>query len=340
MGLIGVGNMGKGIARNLLLKGPAVELKELHVFDTSRQNIVELTKDTGVSSSNTRLVELSSFGDLLSKVDFVALSLPSEKICHNVLFHPSTGIITGYQGRRNSNSTKVKVIIDHGTNSRDFAVECAERTADLTNSSVYYIDAPVSGGPQGAQNGTLTVMMGGNQIAIESVEFLLSLYSAKQIRFGDTGTGAAAKLINQTLVGIHALAACEALRMAKHWNLQEIELLKQMLSISWGQSKVLDLVLADYLEVVQQTPSFNQSSQLNDLLKAIAHKSTGAPLRNMEKDFNCIVQALPVMNKGKEENQGMSYPLTKITDSMIKSACTSEKGLKDAPFLGLFNLLQ
>ena len=77
-----------------------------------------------------------------------------------------------------------------------------------------YIDAPVSGGPKGADDGTLTVMMGGPEPICEYLRPVLHSYASKILHFGPVGSGMAAKLVNQALVAMHAQAACEALYLA------------------------------------------------------------------------------------------------------------------------------
>jgi len=79
---------------------------------------------------------------------------------------------------------------------------------------IIYIDAPVSGGPKGAEDGTLTIMMGGPEQACDVVRPVLDLYASKILHFGSVGSGMAAKLVNQSLVAMHAQAACEALYLA------------------------------------------------------------------------------------------------------------------------------
>jgi 3-hydroxyisobutyrate dehydrogenase-like beta-hydroxyacid dehydrogenase len=92
----------------------------------------------------------------------------------------------------------------------------------------------------------------------------------------------AAKLINQALVGVHAQAAVEAIRMANKLDLKDTALLKDLLAASWGQSKILDLVLNDY-NTVQST-----SSSLAETMEKIRSTASPAPLRNLYKDFHCI----------------------------------------------------
>jgi 3-hydroxyisobutyrate dehydrogenase-like beta-hydroxyacid dehydrogenase len=92
----------------------------------------------------------------------------------------------------------------------------------------------------------------------------------------------AAKLINQALVGIHAQAAVEALRLAEKLELKDTKLLQELLNHSWGQSRLLDLTMTDYHTVKDLSSSFD------DTLQKIKESSSPAPLRNLYKDFHCI----------------------------------------------------
>lgn len=121
----------------------------------------------------------------------------------------------------------------------------------------------------------------------------------------------AAKLVNQALVGVHAQAAVEAITIAQSMGLTDVAKLKQLLSTSWGQSKVLDLVMADFLTAEASGTS-------------LADMKTAAPLRNMQKDFSCI--------------PAVGLPLVHGAGQAISTACSN--GLQDAPFAALINLLK
>ena len=184
------------------------------------------------------------------------------------------------------------------------------------------MDAPVSGGPGGAAAGTLTIMIGGNAEIVTNCKPLLSLYAHNVFHFGETGTGMAAKLINQALVGVHAQAACEALLMAERFNIKGTNILLEMLQTSWGQSKLLELTFADYIKAEKSTWEIVQNS--------------GAPLRNLEKDFSCIskdVNAIDIKNQLSTQ-----LPLTERTHASIGAAC--QKGLANDAFVSLLQILR
>ncbi len=138
----------------------------------------------------------------------------------------------------------------------------------------------------------------------------------------------AAKLINQTLVGIHAQAAVEVIFLAEQMDITDISELKALLSTSWGQSKILDLLLQDYIDMktkLQQSinlsvdskttnnthtsssnntnttnnSSSNNTTQVDLLWDNILRANSAAPLRNMKKDFECIQKEVDLLTKGE-----------------------------------------
>lgn len=86
--------------------------------------------------------------------------------------------------------------------------------ADAARTGIAYLDAPVSGGPAGAESGNLAMMVGGDAAALERATPLLSLLAARIVHVGASGAGQVAKLANNLLVATHLAAAAEALRMA------------------------------------------------------------------------------------------------------------------------------
>jgi 3-hydroxyisobutyrate dehydrogenase-like beta-hydroxyacid dehydrogenase len=92
--------------------------------------------------------------------------------------------------------------------SRRVAAALAERGAEL-------LDAPVSGGPEGAAAGTLAIMVGGAAAAFGRVQPLLETLGGRVAHCGPSGAGAITKLVNQVLVTVHSAVAAEALTLAE-----------------------------------------------------------------------------------------------------------------------------
>jgi 3-hydroxyisobutyrate dehydrogenase len=104
------------------------------------------------------------------------------------------------------------VVVDHSTVSVETAKQAHKMLAEK---NIGFIDAPVSGGVEGARNGTLSVMAGGHAEQLEKVRSALNAYAAKITHMGDTGAGQATKAVNQVLVAGIAQAVCEGLALGE-----------------------------------------------------------------------------------------------------------------------------
>ena len=216
-----------------------------------------------------------------------------------------------------NDNNKNKIVLDHGTFSRSFVLKNHHRAKE---NGIMYIDAPVSGGPQGAALGTLTIMLGGDDDTISIITPILKLYSKKIVHFGAIGNGMGAKLINQALVSIHAQAASEAIVLAETMGLGlETPKLLDMLKDSWGQSKILELAFQDYI---------NAQKNGWDTLD-----SSPAPLRNLVKDMACVQKEF-ISNDDKN-----LCPTINAATNAIHKACTSS-GLENSAFVSLVDLMK
>ena len=120
------------------------------------------------------------------------------------------------------------LLVDCGTVTVDFARElhgtCGAR-------GLRFLDAPVSGGPEGAANGTLSIMAGGAAADFEAARPVLDGMGGYVVRMGDGGAGALTKLINQLLTASNSLAASEALALARRSGLDDPASLKALLAL-------------------------------------------------------------------------------------------------------------
>ncbi len=105
------------------------------------------------------------------------------------------------------------VMVDHTTAS---AVVAREMAALALSGGRSFIDAPVSGGQAGAENGQLTVMAGGDAAALERMRPVLDVYSKAITRIGDSGAGQLAKMVNQICIAGVVQGLAEGLSFAKH----------------------------------------------------------------------------------------------------------------------------
>ena len=142
-----------------------------------------------------------------------------------------------------------QVLVDHSTVSPSTARRLAERLADK---EVAFIDAPVTGGVEGAVKGQLAIMAGGDWDAFQSVQAQLASYAKVTHHLGHAGSGQAAKAVNQLMVSGIAEAVCEALALMDKLDLPRehmLELLSGGAANSWFLEKRGRTMLADEFEV-------------------------------------------------------------------------------------------
>ena len=153
------------------------------------------------------------------------------------------------------------VVIDHSTVSMDTAKQAQKI---LAARNIGFMDAPVSGGVEGARNGKLSIMVGGTEENLEKVRPVLNAYAAKITHMGDTGAGQATKAVNQVLVAGIAQAVCEGLALGEKLGLKP-ELLVPTLAAGAAGNWFLDKRGATML-ASNFTPGFKSSLLNKDLL--------------------------------------------------------------------------
>jgi len=129
-----------------------------------------------------------------------------------------------------------RYLVDHTTSSRDMAQELAQACA---NRAVHFLDAPVSGGQAGAQQGRLTIMVGGEEDALAAVRVVLACYGQRIECMGPHGHGQLSKMVNQLLIAGVVQGLAEGVRFAREAGL-DMELLVQVLKGGAAQSWQLE----------------------------------------------------------------------------------------------------
>jgi len=188
IGFIGLGAMGRGMARNLhragLLHAVWNRTPERAREFADELHVQHATDPTNLAAScDVVVLCVSADSDVLAMVDEM---LPGLK--------PGT------------------IVIDCSTVSADTAREAARRLAER---SVEFLDAPVSGGVEGANKGTLAIMVGGSEAAFERARPVLAAMGSTITRFGASGAGQAAKATNQIMCAGIIQAVAEAMAFAK-----------------------------------------------------------------------------------------------------------------------------
>ena len=189
VGFIGLGIMGRPMARNLLKAGYQVV-----VYNRTLSRVQELVQEGAH--------EARSPGEVAERAPVVITMVTDTPDVQEVILG-SKGVIEGVQ--RGSTVVDMSTISPAAT--REVAARLAEQGAAL-------LDAPVSGGQRGAMDGTLAIMVGGDEAAFQRCLPILQALGRSIIHVGPSGTGQTAKLVNQILVAGTMNAVAEALVFA------------------------------------------------------------------------------------------------------------------------------
>lgn len=156
-------------------------------------------------------------------------------------------VIAGEQGIL-SQLKAGSIIIDHTTASAAIATEMAEL---CQKQQITYLDAPVSGGEQGAINGQLTIMVGGNEAAFQQAEPLMQVFAKAVTYMGATGAGQMTKMVNQICIGGLVQALAEGLNFAEKAGLDQQKVM-DVISLgaagSWQMNNRHKTMIADEYE--------------------------------------------------------------------------------------------
>ena len=210
VGFVGLGRMGLPMARNLLRSGYS-----LAVYNRSREPVKALAKEGAYAAGSPR--------EVAERAEVVLLSLPGPSEVLQVLFG-ERGLAEGL--------AEGKMVIDTSTTDPATAKEAYARFREM---GVGFLDAPVSGGPEGAERATLTFMVGGEREVFERSREILNRLGKNIFYVGPPGSGQAVKLVNQILVGLHTIATAEACLFAETLGLDH-EKVYEIIKTSAGDS--------------------------------------------------------------------------------------------------------
>ena len=194
IGMVGLGAIGLPMAVNLRRAG--FDLK-VHTRSRTAEQHPDLNGSQACSSAE----------EVSRDVDVLILCVSDDAAVDSMLF--------GRQGAASS-LPRGSVVLDCSTIAPSTAVASAER---LLRQGVNYIDAPVTGGTEGARAGTLTVLAGGDAEALERVRPLLAVIGGTVHHFGAVGRGQQVKAVNQVLVAGSYAAVAEAMALGERLDL-------------------------------------------------------------------------------------------------------------------------
>jgi len=204
LGFVGIGAMGGPVARHLLRHGHA-----LGVYARRSAALGPLVAEGAVA--------YPSPGELASRSDAVFTMVTATSDVEEVIFGPG-GIASG--ARPGLLVVDMSTIAPGAT--RDFAGRLARNGIDM-------LDAPVSGGPDGARNGTLTIMAGGSADAFNRARPLFECFAKTILHMGESGAGQTTKACHQLLLLVTAEGVAEALTLASRNGLDPVKVQQAMM---------------------------------------------------------------------------------------------------------------
>ena len=275
IGFIGLGIMGKPMAKNVLKAG-----YELVVFDINKDAVEELVA-AGAKAG-------TSNADVASQVDVVITMLPNSPHVKSVVLGEN-GVIEG--------AKPGTVVIDMSSIAPLASKEVYEALAEK---GVEMLDAPVSGGEPKAIDGTIAVMVGGKKEVFDKMYPVMDTMAGSVTYVGAIGAGNTAKLCNQAMVAIHIAALSEALTLAKKAG-ADPELVFQAIKGGLAGSTVMNAKAPLILDR-KFDPGFRIDLHIKDLNNVLeTSHSVGAPIP-LTTQLMEMMQAIKLDGCGVEDH--------------------------------------
>ena len=292
IGFIGLGIMGKPMAKNLLKAG-----HELVVYDILAAPVAELVKAGAKAGLSPK--------DVAVKSDMVITMLPNSPEVKEVVLGKD-GVIEG--------SRPGTMVVDMSSIAPLAAKEVA---AALAEKGVEMLDAPVSGGEPKAIDGTLAIMAGGKAEIFEKVKPVLLKMGTSAVLCGEIGSGNVTKLANQIIVALNIAAMSEALVLAAKAGVDPGRVFAAIRGGLAG-STVLE-AKAPMVCKGNYKPGFRMELHIKDLQNALdtAH-AIGVPVP-LTGTVMEIMQALRVDGKQKDDHCGVIQFYEKLSGQLVRS---------------------
>lgn len=278
IGLIGLGIMGKPMAKNLLKAG-----YDLTVSDLNQASVDEIVAAGAKAATNAEIGETC---------DVVLTMVPNSPQVKAVMLGED-----GVAAHMKPGSVFIDMSSINPVASKEIAAELAKRGIEM-------LDAPVSGGEPKAIDGTLSFMVGGKQEVFDQYKDILGAMGASVVRCGDVGAGNTTKLANQIIVACNIQALSEALTLAKMAGVDP-ELVFQAIRGGLAGSTVMNAKAPMMIEG-NDKPGFKIDLHIKDLNNVLdcAH-SVGAPVP-MTAEVQEILQWLHNHEGGQKDHSAIA----------------------------------
>ena len=261
---LGLGNMGKGMALNLLKAN-----HEVHVYDINAATLEGLSQHNFVVKNNVK--------NTVKNVDVVITMLPEGKNVRDV-YLSDEGVINNVK----SNT----LLIDCSTIDIQSIKEVEIKTK---TKNLHLIDAPVSGGVVGADEGTLTFMVGGSEESFKLALPILENMGKKVVHAGNLGAGQAAKICNNMILGTTIIALSESFTMAKKLGLDQkifFDISSKATGMSWAMLN--HLPVANIIKTAAANNDFKPGFAAKMMLKDLSLAQSAASSINLNTPLGSL----------------------------------------------------
>ncbi|MGO2373359.1 MAG: 3-hydroxyisobutyrate dehydrogenase [Pseudoalteromonas prydzensis] len=273
IGFIGLGNMGGPMAANLVKAGHQVK-----VFDLNQSVVNDLANNGAIAATDAK--------HCATDIDVLISMLPASKHVKS-LYLGDTGLVHVL--------AKTTLVIDCSTID---AASAREVGAELSEHSIAFVDAPVSGGVAGATAGTLTFIVGGGDEQFAKAQPVLADMGKNIFHAGDIGAGQVAKICNNMLLSILMAGTSEALQMGINNGLDP-KVLSDIMTASSGRNWTLELynpcpgVMDTAPASNDYKPGFMVDLMAKDLglaMEAAQQSNSSTPMGSMAKNLYTMLQ--------------------------------------------------
>ncbi|MGA0596678.1 NAD(P)-dependent oxidoreductase [Enterovirga sp. CN4-39] len=253
LGYVGLGLMGGPMTRRLLAAG-----QQVTVWNRSAEKL-----EAAVKAGARRA---GSPGEVAEAAEIIFLNLTDTAAVEAVVFGPDGLASVPGDG---------KLVVDFSSIRPDATVEIARRLE--AQNGMRWVDAPVSGGTKGAEEGSLAIMAGGDAADVERARPYIVTMAARLTHMGPLGAGQTTKLCNQIIVGCTMTVLAEATRLASNSGIDPARL-PEALAGGFADSKPLQLFVPRMAAGIHDPPLGHAYTMLKDLDTALdVARETGTP---------------------------------------------------------------
>ncbi len=277
IGVVGIGTMGGGMARNLIEAGYVVSVCDLD-SDKVKVHVARGATESATPSAS------------VTENDITLVSLPTSGTFIEVA-EAEDGLLAGV--------AQSKIVIDAGTTS---APETRRLARAFRERNAFLVDAPVSGGGNGAEAGTLAIMVGGDEEAVAKCQSVFDVIGGNVAHLGPSGAGQVGKAVNQIAMGVADAAFLEAMLVGVKGGLDPQQI--------W--------------DVLSTAGAANTTFE----------RAAKAVIAGTAKNRDCKIREMPYFIE-EARNQGYSLPLTEAFNAFCANAdkiITDPLGIPTASF--------